>query len=76
MNILFVLIPLSLVLMGVAVWALFWAIDSGQLDNLDEISRAVPGGDDEESGSRGTAAGAAPFSRRAARGSSTASHPH
>ena len=48
MNILFVLIPLSLVLLGVAVWALFWAIDSGQLDNLDEISRQVPGDDDDE----------------------------
>jgi cbb3-type cytochrome oxidase maturation protein len=46
MNILFVLIPLSLVLLGVAVWALFWAIDSGQLDNLDEIARQVPGDDD------------------------------
>jgi cbb3-type cytochrome oxidase maturation protein len=46
MNILFVLIPLSLALMGVAVWALFWAIDSGQLDNLDEIARQVPGDDD------------------------------
>jgi cbb3-type cytochrome oxidase maturation protein len=46
MNILFVLIPLSLVLLGISVWALFWAIDSGQLDNLDEISRAVPGDDD------------------------------
>jgi cbb3-type cytochrome oxidase maturation protein len=45
-NILFVLIPLSLVLLGVAVWALFWAIDSGQLDNLDQISRTVPGDDD------------------------------
>jgi cbb3-type cytochrome oxidase maturation protein len=46
MNILFVLIPLSLVLLGVSVWALFRAIDSGQLDNLDEISRTVPGDDD------------------------------
>jgi cbb3-type cytochrome oxidase maturation protein len=47
MNILFVLIPLSLVLRGVSVWALFWAIDSGQLDNLDEISRRVPGDDED-----------------------------
>jgi cbb3-type cytochrome oxidase maturation protein len=46
MNILFLLIPLSLVLLGISIWALFWAIDSGQLDNLDEISRAVPGDDD------------------------------
>jgi cbb3-type cytochrome oxidase maturation protein len=47
MNILFILIPLSLVLMGVALWALFWAIDSGQLDHLDEIGRQVPGDEDE-----------------------------
>jgi cbb3-type cytochrome oxidase maturation protein len=40
MNILFVLIPLSLMLLGVAVWSLFWAIDTGQFDNLDEASRA------------------------------------
>jgi cbb3-type cytochrome oxidase maturation protein len=39
-NILFVLIPLSLVLLGVAVWALFWAVDTGQFENLDEASRA------------------------------------
>ena len=40
MNILFVLIPLSLVLLGVAVWALFWAVDTGQFEDLDEASRA------------------------------------
>jgi cbb3-type cytochrome oxidase maturation protein len=40
MNILFVLIPLSLALLGVAVWSLFWAIDTGQFENLDEASRA------------------------------------
>jgi cbb3-type cytochrome oxidase maturation protein len=39
MNILFVLIPLSLVLLGVSVWALFWAIDTGQFENLDEAAR-------------------------------------
>jgi len=47
MNILFVLIPLSLALLGVSVWALFWAIDNGQLDDLDAVARAVPGDDDE-----------------------------
>jgi len=40
LNILFVLIPLSLALLGVAVWSLFWAIDTGQFENLDEASRA------------------------------------
>ncbi|MEP7242058.1 MAG: cbb3-type cytochrome oxidase assembly protein CcoS [Gammaproteobacteria bacterium] len=38
MNILFVLIPLSLVLLGVAVWSLFWAVDTGQFENLDEAA--------------------------------------
>jgi len=41
MNILYVLIPLSLALMAGATWALFWAIDSGQFDNLDEQGRSV-----------------------------------
>ncbi len=39
MNILFVLIPLSLVLLGMSVWSLFWAIDTGQFENLDEAAR-------------------------------------
>ena len=46
MNVLFILIPLSLVLMGVAVWALFWAIDNGQFENLDAASRAFEDDDD------------------------------
>lgn len=35
MSILYVLIPLALVLLGVAVWAFFWAVGSGQFDDLD-----------------------------------------
>jgi cbb3-type cytochrome oxidase maturation protein len=35
MNILLVLIPVSLVLIGVAVWAFFWAVNHGQYDDLD-----------------------------------------
>jgi cbb3-type cytochrome oxidase maturation protein len=38
MNILFVLIPLSLVLMGVAAWAFVWAVDAGQFEDLDEAA--------------------------------------
>jgi cbb3-type cytochrome oxidase maturation protein len=45
-NILFVLIPLSLVLLGVAIWSLFWAVDSGQFENLDEASRAYESDDE------------------------------
>lgn len=35
MSILFVLIPLSLVLVIFAGWAFFWAVDKGQFDDLD-----------------------------------------
>jgi len=35
MNILFVLLPLGLVLLGLAVVAFFWAVGNGQYDDLD-----------------------------------------
>lgn len=41
MTILYMLIPLSLVLVVGAVWAFFWAVDSGQFDDLDEAACSV-----------------------------------
>jgi cbb3-type cytochrome oxidase maturation protein len=35
MNILYLLIPLSLVLVVLATWAYFWAVRSRQFDDLD-----------------------------------------
>lgn len=35
MNILLLLIPLSLVLLGAAIWAFIWAVQGGQFDDLD-----------------------------------------
>jgi len=35
MNIVFVLIPLSLVLVALAVWAFFWSVNNSQYDDLD-----------------------------------------
>jgi len=35
MSIVFVLIPVSLVLVGFGVWAFFWAVRTGQFDELD-----------------------------------------
>ncbi len=32
---LYILIPISLVLVVVAIWAFFWAADSGQFDDMD-----------------------------------------
>ena len=35
MSVVMVLIPLSLLLVGVAVWAFFWAVNSGQFVDVD-----------------------------------------
>jgi cbb3-type cytochrome oxidase maturation protein len=35
MSMLFTLIPLAIVLLAFAVWAFFWAVRSGQFDDLD-----------------------------------------
>ena len=35
MTIIYVLIPLSLLLLSIAVWAFFWAVRNEQFDDLD-----------------------------------------
>jgi cbb3-type cytochrome oxidase maturation protein len=35
MSIIYVMIPLALALVALAVWALVWAIRNGQFDDLD-----------------------------------------
>lgn len=35
MSILFALIPLAMLLLAFAIWAFFWAVRSGQFDDLD-----------------------------------------
>lgn len=35
MNIILLLIPLSLALLALAVWAFFWAVNHAQFDDLD-----------------------------------------
>jgi cbb3-type cytochrome oxidase maturation protein len=50
-NIVLLLIPLGLVLMGAAVAALFWAVNSGQYDDLEDASRSVLEPDETKSGS-------------------------
>jgi cbb3-type cytochrome oxidase maturation protein len=41
MNIVFLLIPLGMGLMLAAVAALFWAVNSGQYDDLEDAGRSV-----------------------------------
>jgi cbb3-type cytochrome oxidase maturation protein len=47
MSILYVLIPLALLLLGGAVWAFFWAVGSGQFDDLDTPAMRIVMDDDE-----------------------------
>ena len=35
MNIIFALIPLSLILVALALWAFFWGVNHAQFDDLD-----------------------------------------
>jgi cbb3-type cytochrome oxidase maturation protein len=39
MTSMMLLIPLSLLMLGAAVWAFFWAVDRGQFDNLEQPAR-------------------------------------
>ena len=38
MNIVFILVPVTLVLVGIALWGFFWAVRSGQFEELDVAS--------------------------------------
>jgi cbb3-type cytochrome oxidase maturation protein len=40
-SILFILIPLGLVLVALGLWAFFWAVGSGQFDDLDSPGWSV-----------------------------------
>ncbi len=51
MNIVYILIPVSLVLVGLAIWAFFWAVGSGQYDDLDTPALRVLSDDDENEAS-------------------------
>jgi cbb3-type cytochrome oxidase maturation protein len=57
MNIVFVLIPLSLVLVAAAAWAFFWSVDNDQFDDLDTpalmpLSDEPPSDPNAETGAR------------------------
>lgn len=47
MNILYMLIPLGLLLLGIAVWAFMWAVRSGQFDDLEGPAHRILMDDDE-----------------------------
>lgn len=51
MSIVYLLIPLGLVLVGLGLWAFFWAVGSGQFDDLDSPGWSILS-DDEGPGAK------------------------
>lgn len=47
MTILYLLIPLSLILLGLAVWAFFWAVKNDQFDDLEGPAHRILFDDDD-----------------------------
>ncbi len=52
MSIIYILIPLGLVLVGLGLWAFFWAVGSGQFDDLDSPGWSVLSDDEPDRGAR------------------------
>ncbi len=48
MSLIFISIPIGLVLVGIAVWAFFWAVRSGQYDDLDSPAYSVLSDEDDD----------------------------
>ena len=47
MDILFLLIPISLIIMGIAIWVFLWAIRSGQFEDLEGPAHQILMDDDD-----------------------------
>lgn len=53
MDIIYVLVPLSLVLLGGAIAIFFWAVRSGQFDDMESPAHKILFDDDEPESKRG-----------------------
>ena len=47
MEILYLLIPLGIVVLGVAIWGFLWAVRSGQFDDLEGPAHRILMDDDD-----------------------------
>jgi cbb3-type cytochrome oxidase maturation protein len=47
MSILYLLIPLGMVFLGVAIWAFLWAVRSGQFDDMEGPAHRILMDDDD-----------------------------
>ena len=41
MSALYLLIPVAVVLVALAIWMFFWAVDNGQYDDLDSPAHSI-----------------------------------
>lgn len=48
MEILYLLIPLGLLVLAIAIWAFIWAVKSGQFDDLEGPAHRILMDDDDE----------------------------
>jgi cbb3-type cytochrome oxidase maturation protein len=48
MSIIFVLVTISILLVGFAIWAFFWAIKNNQFDDLDTPAYSILDEEDKE----------------------------
>ncbi|KGK42971.1 cytochrome oxidase maturation protein Cbb3 [Nitrincola sp. A-D6] len=48
MEIIIILIPIALILTGIAFWAFFWSVNSGQFDDLDSPAHSILYDDDDD----------------------------
>lgn len=55
MTALYMLIPVAIVIVGLVIWLLFWAVNNGQYDDLDGPAHSILFDDEEPSSSEKTA---------------------
>ena len=60
MPALYVMIPVALLLVGAALYLFFWAVDSGQYDDLDSPAHAILFDDQDAAHTAATSAGVPP----------------
>jgi cbb3-type cytochrome oxidase maturation protein len=48
MEIIIILIPIALILTGLAFWAFFWSVNSGQFDDLESPAHSILYDDDDD----------------------------
>ena len=48
MEILFILIPIAIILLGFAIWGFFWSVNTGQYDDLESPAHSILFDDDDD----------------------------